>query len=124
MSIETNGGLQNYLRNFDSESWSKSSDVGKTFGSQNLSTDIHTDKIEITHETPKSFSQMLNESMSEVNQLQKDANTAIEKLATGKNKDISETMLMVEKADIAFKAMNQIRTKVIEAYKEIMRMQV
>jgi flagellar hook-basal body complex protein FliE len=67
---------------------------------------------------------MLNESMSEVNQLQKDANTAIEKLATGKNKDISETMLMVEKADIAFKAMNQIRTKVIEAYKEIMRMQV
>jgi flagellar hook-basal body complex protein FliE len=124
MSIETNGGLRNYLRNFDSESWSKSSDVGKTFESQNLSTDLHTDKVGITHETPKSFSQMLNESMSEVNQLQKDANTAIEKLATGKNKDISETMLMVEKADIAFKAMNQIRTKVIEAYKEIMRMQV
>jgi len=124
MSIETNGGLRNYLRNFDSESWSKSSDIGKKFESPNISTDFHNEKMDIVHDTPKTFSQMLNESMSEVNQLQKDANTAIEKLATGKNKDISETMLMVEKADIAFKAMNQIRTKVIEAYKEIMRMQV
>ena len=33
-------------------------------------------------------------------------------------------MLAVEKADIAFKTMNQVRTKVIDAYKEIMRMQV
>ncbi len=124
MSIETNGGLRNYLRNFDSESWSKSADIGKSLETGPGSFDIKNEKLEITHETPKSFSQMLNESMSEVNQLQKDANTAIERLVTGKSKDISETMLMVEKADIAFKAMNQIRSKVIEAYKEIMRMQV
>ena len=35
-----------------------------------------------------------------------------------------ETLLAVEKADIAFKAMNQIRLKVLDAYKEVMRMQV
>ena len=41
-----------------------------------------------------------------------------------KTKNIHETLLMVEKADIAFKAMNQMRLKVLDAYKEVMRMQV
>ena len=59
-----------------------------------------------------------------MNGLQKEANVAIEKLATGESKDIASTMLAVEKAEIAFKAMNQIRMKVIDAYQEIMRMQI
>ena len=46
------------------------------------------------------------------------------KLASGKSKNIHETMLAVENAEIAFKTMNQIRMKVIDAYKEIMRMQM
>ncbi len=45
-------------------------------------------------------------------------------LASGQTKNISETMLAVENAEIAFKTMNQVRMKVIEAYKEIMRMQM
>ena len=48
----------------------------------------------------------------------------VEVLVSGKSKNIHETMLAVEKAEIAFKTMNQIRTKVIDAYKEVMRMQV
>ena len=45
------------------------------------------------------------------------ANKAIQNLAAGKTKNIHETMLAVENAEIAFKTMNQIRMKVIEAYK-------
>ena len=56
--------------------------------------------------------------------MQKDADIAVQKLVTGENKNIHETLLAVEQAEIAFKTMNQIRTKVIDAYKEIMRMQV
>jgi flagellar hook-basal body complex protein FliE len=56
--------------------------------------------------------------------MQVEANKAIQKLASGQTKNISETMLAVENAEIAFKTMNQVRMKVIEAYKEIMRMQM
>jgi flagellar hook-basal body complex protein FliE len=60
----------------------------------------------------------------EVNSMQVEANKAIQNLAAGKTKNIHETMLAVENAEIAFKTMNQIRMKVIEAYKEVMRMQM
>ena len=71
-----------------------------------------------------SFSDLLIQSVTKVNTLQHQANSAVEKLVSGETKNIHETMLAVERADIAFKTMNQIRSKVVEAYKEIMRMQV
>ena len=48
----------------------------------------------------------------------------MEKLASGKSQNLHETLLTVEKAEIAFKTMNQVRSKVIDAYKEIMKMQI
>ena len=84
------------------------------------SNDLNLDDLK----SARSFTDMLVDSMSKVNDLQTEANSAIEKLATGKTKNIHETMLAVEKADIAFKTMNQIRSKVIDAYREVMRMQV
>ncbi|EPZ51823.1 flagellar hook-basal body complex protein FliE [Halobacteriovorax sp. GFR7] len=75
-------------------------------------------------ERSQSFSEMLSNQIMDVNNLQKEANTAIEKLVSGESKNIHETMLAVERAEIAFKTMNQVRNKVIDAYKEVMRMQV
>lgn len=72
----------------------------------------------------QSFGDFLTSSISEVNDLQKSANLEMEKLASGKSQNLHETMLAVEKAQIAFKTMNQIRSKVIDAYREIMKMQV
>ena len=72
----------------------------------------------------KTFSETLKESISEVNQLQKEAETAIQDLATGKTNDIHNTMIAIEKADISFKMMMKVRNKILDAYQEIMRMQV
>ena len=72
----------------------------------------------------KTFGDFLKDSISQVNGLQNDANVAMEKLASGESRDLHETLLAVERAEIAFKAMNQVRSKVIDAYKEIMRMQI
>ncbi len=72
----------------------------------------------------KSFGEMFKDSIMEVNNLQKSADIAIQKLVSGESKNLHETMLAVEKANIAFKSMNQIRLKVIDTYREIMRMQV
>ena len=48
----------------------------------------------------------------------------MEKLATGETKNIPEVMVAAEKADIALKLMVQVRNKMIDAYQEIMKMQV
>ncbi len=72
----------------------------------------------------KTFGDFLQDSIGKVNAVQQEADVAMQKLASGESKDLHETLLAVEKAEISFKAMNQVRSKVIDAYKEIMRMQI
>ena len=69
-----------------------------------------------------SFEQMLQQSLSNVNQLQLEADKAVAVLATGQEQDLHNTMITMEKADIAFRLLMQIRNKVISAYETIMRM--
>jgi len=66
-----------------------------------------------------SFADSLDTALNEVNQLQLDADKAIEDLVTGKSKNIHETMITMGKAELAFKLTMQVRNKVLEAYKEI-----
>jgi flagellar hook-basal body complex protein FliE len=70
-----------------------------------------------------SFSSILNDTIEKVNTLQKGADTAIEKFVAGEL-DINDVMVEVEKANAALQLTIQIRNKVIEAYQEVMRMQV
>ena len=70
-----------------------------------------------------SFGNMLERSLEEVNRLQITADEAIEDLEAGKQKNIHETMIAMEKADVAFQLLMQVRNKIISAYETIMRMQ-
>jgi flagellar hook-basal body complex protein FliE len=70
-----------------------------------------------------SFSQFVKNAVSEVDSLKHEADKAVFDLATGKNQDIHNTMIAVEKAGVAFELMAQVRNKVIAAYEEVMRMQ-
>ncbi len=72
---------------------------------------------------PASFGRMLARSLNEVNQLHAAADNAVENLAAGKQKDIHQTMIALEKADVAFQLLMQVRNKIISAYETIMRMQ-
>ncbi|RLA87532.1 MAG: flagellar hook-basal body complex protein FliE [Deltaproteobacteria bacterium] len=69
------------------------------------------------------FSRILKEAISEVNRLQLEAEAAIKDFTVGK-RGIHETMIAIEKADLSFQLMMQIRNKIIKAYEEVMRMQV
>ena len=77
-----------------------------------------------TEGSGKSFGEFLADSIGKVNDLQVQSDKAMQRIASGDSQNIHETLLAVERADIAFKQMNQIRMKVIDAYKEIMKMQV
>ena len=73
---------------------------------------------------PGSFAHTLRDSLAQVNSLQHEADRAIESLATGGPATLHDTMLAVEKAELSFKLMMQVRNKIVEAYQEILRMQV
>ena len=70
------------------------------------------------------FLETLQKSMDAVNTDQLQADASIKDLVAGKTKNIHETMLQIQKADLSLKAMMQVRNKILEAYKEIIRMQV
>lgn len=70
------------------------------------------------------FFEMLKNSVAEVNQGMVEGDKASLDLATGKSSNIHETMLAVTKAELGFNMLVQLRNKAIEAYQEVMRMQV
>jgi flagellar hook-basal body complex protein FliE len=65
-----------------------------------------------------------SELVSKVNDLQTKSDTSIQSLASGENKNLHEVMISMEKASVSFLFMTQVRNKAIEAYQEVMRMQV
>lgn len=71
-----------------------------------------------------SFSDMLKNSIDEVSRLQQDASQAVEDLMTQRTQDVTGVMTAMEKADLAFKTLLAIRTKLMEAYDEIKNMPV
>lgn len=75
-------------------------------------------------EAGKTFADVMKNSMEKVNEYQVQADQAIKELVAGKTKNIHETMLTIERADTSLKLMMQVRNKILEAYREVMRMQV
>lgn len=70
------------------------------------------------------FGEMLKTSIAEVNQAQISADRAAEQIAAGETKNLHGAMIKLEEADISLRLMVQVRNKAVEAYQEIMRMQV
>ncbi len=70
------------------------------------------------------FGTVLKDSIDKVSRLQNDADKAIEGLARGEVNNIHDTMIAIEKANISFNLMVQVRNKLVQAYEEIMRTQV
>lgn len=72
-----------------------------------------------------SFGSVLSNALKEVDTLQTSADTQIQGLLTGSSPVTThDAMIALEKADVAFQLMSQIRTKIVRAYEEIMRTQV
>lgn len=71
-----------------------------------------------------SFGDFLKNLAQEANTSQIVADRKIEEVAAGRSKDLHGAVLALEKADVNFRLLTQVRNKVIEAYREIMRMQV
>ncbi len=69
-----------------------------------------------------SFQETIKNSLAEVNELQTEKSAMIEEFATGKNQNVQEVMVALQKAGVAMKMTTAVRGKVMEAYKELMNM--
>jgi flagellar hook-basal body complex protein FliE len=81
-------------------------------------------KLSATAQAETSFGEILKTLTAETDQQQQGADQAIQQLQAGGEKNLHETMISMEKADISLRYMVQVRNKAIDAYQEIMRMQV
>jgi len=72
----------------------------------------------------ESFSEALKDSIEQVNRLQVEADQASQELLLGQDKNIHQVMIAVEKANLSFQLMMQVRNKIVTAYEEMMRVQV
>ncbi len=70
------------------------------------------------------FAEKLWQALEEVNALQKEADQAILDVALGKEENLHRAIIALERANLALGLVVQVRNKAIEAYQEIMRMQV
>lgn len=75
-------------------------------------------------EAHSSFGETLHKAITDVNNLQNEAGRAVERMVGGEAVDLHEVMVAVEKAKTSFDLLMEIRNKTIDAYREIMRMQV
>lgn len=76
------------------------------------------------HEAQQNFAATLKNAIAEVNALQIQSDTLTNKLIKGDDVDLHEVMIAAQKASITLNATMEIRNKVVEAYQEIMRMNV
>lgn len=72
----------------------------------------------------KTFGDFMKDLVHDANTSALQADAKMQDVAAGRNKDLHGAVLAMEKADIQFRLLTQVRNKVIDAYREIMRMQV
>ena len=77
-----------------------------------------------THKHDTGFGDLLKKAVESVNTMQHEAGRLEEAVANGENVNIHQAVIAGEKAGLSFKLLMQVRNKMIEAYQEIMRMQV
>lgn len=90
-----------------------------------INTNLNTNKkLDTVTDGQASFKEALFEALNHVNKLQTESSIATEQLAKGEIDNLHDVMIAGQKASIALTATVEVRNKVIEAYQEIMRMQV
>ena len=73
---------------------------------------------------PGEFQSLLADAVQRVEQYRADATLSTERFLAGDGEDLHQVALATQKAELAFEYFLQARNKVVQAYQEVMRMQV
>jgi flagellar hook-basal body complex protein FliE len=72
----------------------------------------------------ESFGDMLKDAVNSVDAASKDADQKVEDLVAGRTDNVHEVTIAMQKAQLSFELMTQIRNKVVETYRELSRMPI
>jgi flagellar hook-basal body complex protein FliE len=81
-----------------------------------------TDTLAANQEARSPFLDSLKSAMDEVASMQSDADGKVAQLLTGNGQDVHSAMIAVEKANLSFQMMVQVRNKIVQAYQQISAM--
>ncbi len=74
---------------------------------------------------PSDFSDLLKSSIDKVNEVQKDAGQLAQAFELGdENVNLADVMIGLQKANLSFQAMTQVRNRLVSAYQDVMNMQI
>ena len=73
---------------------------------------------------PGEFQSVLSGAIDQLENMNKDASVSVQKFLSGENEELHTTILATQKAELAFELGLQVRNKVVDAYQEIMKMQM
>ncbi len=111
-----------FSRTLDQSLLRDSVDKGENFGAQ--ADFIRYPDQQHTPVTPdNSFANTIKNSLNKVNELQSAKFQAIDDFASGRTQNVHELMSTMQKSSLAMKLTSAVRGKVLEAYKEISKMQ-
>ena len=70
------------------------------------------------------FGALLKDAISEVNNLSQKSDMEIQKIMTGESDELQTAVIAMQRADVSFQMMMQVRNKIVQAYQEVLRMPV
>ncbi len=73
---------------------------------------------------PNSFQAVFSDALGQVQQLGKAADTSVDRFLSGENEEIHHVAMITQQSELAFELFTQVRNKVVQAYQEVMRMQM
>ena len=73
---------------------------------------------------PGEFQSMLSDAIHRVEDTRLTAKSSVDRFLAGENEELHNVVLNTQRSEIAFEAFLQVRNKVVNAYQEIMRMQM
>lgn len=72
----------------------------------------------------KTFADMIQNAINSVDESHKNADQKVEDVVSGRSENIHEVMIAMQKANLSFQLMTEIRNRVIETYQELSRMPI
>ena len=88
-----------------------------------LPAEIQDAAAQFPRDSGTSFSDTLRDALNEMGDLESQADSQVAGLLEGSGADVHSALIAVEKADLSFQLMLQVRNKIVSAYQEISRMQ-
>ncbi len=70
------------------------------------------------------FGEVLAEAVDRVERYREQAGSAVERFLSGEDQELHQVALAAQRAELAFELFLQMKNKVVQAYQEVMRMQL